>query len=171
MTAQNKHFTLMLNQSAPEISEGLINDIIKDNFPGKKEFIQFYCKYNGGYLPSSNAHYYRDRFYTMSEDDYNAMHVEGFYFIPKYPDEKFNILMSIIRVRNIHATYSNEAKEFALTHIPFAFDASGNEYWIDTESGRVQFINLERENNIIDNIAPSFYDFCENIEANRREIK
>ncbi|WP_366918809.1 SMI1/KNR4 family protein [Citrobacter werkmanii] len=58
-----------------------------------------------------------------------------------------------------------------MTHIPFAFDAGGNVYWIDKESGRIQFINLERENDIIDNIAPSFNDFIENIEPTRRKSK
>ncbi|HCR3448885.1 SMI1/KNR4 family protein [Citrobacter werkmanii] len=169
MTTQ-REFHLQLEQSAPAVSESLINTVTED-FPGKKEFIQFYLEHNGGYPPSPDAHLYRDRVYNLSTDDYNAMHVEGFYFIPHYPDEKFNILMSITRVRKMHATYSEAAKNFSRTHIPFAFDASGNEYWIDINIGRVVYINLERENEIIDNIAPSFSDFIENIEPTLRKSK
>ncbi|WP_170974380.1 SMI1/KNR4 family protein [Citrobacter sp. wls619] len=171
MTTQ-REFHLQLEQSAPEISEDSINSIIAEEFPGKKEFIQFYLDHNGGYLPLSDAHYYRDRIYTISKDDYNAMHVEGFYFIPHHRDEyKFEMLLSIPRMRWHYSNYSEQAKNFAMTHIPFAFDAGGNVYWIDKESGRVQFINLERENEIIDNIAPSFGDFIENIEPTRRKSK
>ncbi|MDN8602304.1 SMI1/KNR4 family protein [Citrobacter sp. S2-9] len=169
MTLQNSFTNIRLEQSAPETSESLIKLIITEDFPGKDYFINFYLKNNGGYLPSPTSHYYRDSFYNISLNERNAMHVEGFYFIPQHPEEyKCRMLLSIPRVRWHYSNHSEQARVFSATHIPFAFDASGNVYWINTKNGVIQFINHEKENEPVDNIAPSFRDFCENIKSTRR---
>lgn len=168
MTLQKFFTHFKLEQSAPETTEDLINSVIKEDFPSKDSFIKFYCEHNGGYLPSPDAHYYRDSIYAVSKNDYNAMHVEGFYFIPQFSEERHQMLMPITRVRNIHKTHSKNSRGFSLTHIPFSFDASGNIYWIDVFSGRIKFVNLEKEDEVIDDIAPSFCEFCENIEVRHR---
>lgn len=64
--------------------------------------------------------------------------------------------------------YQQEVSIFAETHFPFACNAAGYDYWIDINTGEIKYIeNIDFSMHEI-SIAPSFYDFCINLQSNRR---
>ncbi|MCC8457800.1 MULTISPECIES: SMI1/KNR4 family protein [Photorhabdus] len=163
---------LRFEQSLHGLSESEINAVIPNAFNGKDFFMKFYIANNGGYF-NGGAYLYRDVFYTVLAGDYNLMEIEGFNFISRkfYDDSQY--LLSINEVWELRKGYSRNIKEFAKSHFPFAGDAGDNDYWIDMNSGYIKYIRWESDDNP-DNaiiVAPTFYDFCMNLQAERRKNK
>ncbi|HDT6507335.1 TPA: SMI1/KNR4 family protein [Klebsiella aerogenes] len=160
---------LIFKHSLHGMSKNRIDILCPHEFKGKDFFVKFYLSNNGGCF-SGGAYFYRDTFYTIKSNDYNLMEIEGFNFIQSYPDEESPFLLSINEVWDIRRKYSESIKEFAKQHFPFAGDAGDNDYWLDMGSGNVKYIRWESDDNP-DNaiiVAPTFYDFCMGIQANRR---
>lgn len=131
---------LKIHSEGLELSEKQINTSVPEYFYGEECFITSYLSLNGVYF-IDGACFYRDTFYKVSSGDYNRMGVEGFYFIPQYFDQKQpDSNLSILRVQKIRSMYSDSVSEFTKTHYPFASDAGGNEYWIDTDTGCIKYI-------------------------------
>ena len=152
---------LVFELSGPQLSEAEINQIIPYNFKGKEAFVKFYHSQNGGYF-RDGAYIFRKNFYKLSEDDRNSSFgIESFYYIPN--SEKKYALGSIFKNWDI-LKESEEAEEFAQTHMPFASDAGGNPFWINLFDGQIKYTDHEDGYNPII-IAPSFYDFYTNIQG------
>jgi len=56
------------------------------------------------------------------------------------------------------------------SHLPFASDGSGNDFWIELSTGRVKFRVLEGFEDVRDlvDVAASFVDLASSLEARRR---
>ncbi|HEM6916185.1 TPA: SMI1/KNR4 family protein [Providencia stuartii] len=134
--------------------EGLTSEEIKtfipQEFNGKDFFIEFYKHFNGGYF-YGGAFIYRDNFISL--DDVDSPY-----------------LLSISDVLKYRRKISKDFIDFTQLNIPFAGDAGDNDYWISLETGEIKYTrstDIDCLDNIID-IAPSFRDFCLNIQSKRR---
>lgn len=145
-----------------------INAFIPQSFNGKDFFVEFYKCFNGGYF-YDGAFIYRDNFNEINDNDLNLMEIEAFNFIP-INDIHSSYLLSILDILKYRRNISEDFIYFSQLHIPFAGDAGDGDYWINLESGRVKYTrstDIDCLNNIID-IAPSFRDYCLNIQSKRR---
>ena len=148
---------LVINSKGHKLSKKEVELSIPLDFNGKDNFIEFYIAYNGISFPNS-AFFYRELFYNVSEDDCNFLSVES--FLP------INDANDIINIWNM--TKENiRVQKFAQVHIPFSVDASGNFFWIEIPTGHIKYIPMETPNEEI-LVAPSFVDFCENIQPTMR---
>lgn len=137
-----------------------INNIIPSNFRGKDVFIQLYSIYNGVYFP--NGAWVKIYHSQRAEDDEDeGLEIEFIYS-----------LEHLTKMWNVLKNRSNEAKKFVETHIPFARDAAGNEFFIEINSGVIKYISWEDglTENITD-IAPDFKEFCMAIEPLDSEME
>lgn len=147
-----------------------INEVIPHDFFGKKEFIEFYLCTNGGCF-TNEAYIYRDSFYQVSKNDCNLIEIASFLHIPLFEkDENPHWTSSIIEVMERRDLLSENFEEFTLFHIPFADNYGDNDFWIDIQTGEIKYIDYEESYDPNDAIivAPSFPEFCKNIQAKRR---
>jgi len=157
---------LVISDAGPPIDESAIAQAIPDAFPGKEGFVAFYVRYNGVYFPRG-AMFYCDRFRSVLPHDHNRLTVSNFLFIPRFSGEKDDYLISITHTRDNMMQRRPDLRAFAQAHLPFASDASGNDFWIELLTGRIKYRPLEEfenEKDLVD-VAPSFIDFAENVEA------
>jgi hypothetical protein len=135
------------------LNEGLarerISNIILYDFNGKENFIGFYLVHDGVYFPDG-ASINRSSFQKVTEDEYNELEIEFIYSI-----EHLTKMWEAIKER------STIAKKFVETHIPFARDAAGNEFFIEIPTGIVKYVSWEYdiEEGILD-VAANFREFC-----------
>ncbi|MEA0554827.1 SMI1/KNR4 family protein [Lysinibacillus irui] len=158
---------ILFENSWKSISLSQINEIVPDEFPGKKDFIKFYLTTNGGVF-SKGAYIYPDNFYEASNKDYYSIEIGSFFHIPLIEDEEdSDYTTSIERAKDRRIDYSEEFEDFVLFHIPFADNHADNDFWIDIQTGEIKYMDYEvsydPENAII--VAPSFLDFCKHIQA------
>lgn len=122
-------------------------------FEGKEEFILFYLTFNGVYFPKG-AKISTESFLDVDEDEYYELELEYIYDI-EY----------ILEIKEAIKEQSEEVKKFAETHIPFARNAGGNDFFIEIPTGKIKYVSWEYgiEDGLIE-VAPSFKDFCGAIE-------
>ena len=138
-----------------------IYEIICD-FPGKKEFTDFYLAHNGGVFTEHSLLYTDDLF--ADPCDYRLLEVESFLHIPLPDDgDAESFTYSIEKEIKRRIGHSGEYDNFVLSHIPFANDAGDNTYWIDTKTGKIKFAEYDYVGYDPDGaitVAHSFSDFC-----------
>ena len=154
--------------SGKHVTKEQIDATLPFDFNGKGFFIQFYLKYNGGYFPDG-AHFCRTKIYPVMQDRFTSLGIEMFYFIPRDEGEATTCFNSISKMWNLSKSHSIKPEAFLETHFPFACDAGGNDFWINIETGEVEYFRLDSVNNSVIVVAPSFYDFCNGIEAENEE--
>jgi len=160
---------LVFGDVGPPITAQQIGQAIPEAFPGKDGFVDFYSTYNGLAFPGT-AWFRRERFHQVASSDYNRISLLDIYFIPRTPGEKDENLQSMPRAREIVARSRPELRAFVDSHLPFAADGSGNDYWIELATGRVMWRVLEGfegPSQLVE-VAPAFLDFVANLEAKRR---
>jgi hypothetical protein len=148
--------------SADPITQEQIERVLPFHFDGKDFFIDFYLSYNGGIFPDG-ARFYRNKIYRVPKGGYTSVEIEGFYFIPKFEGERAPNLMSIPDIWRINKNSSKTLELFSKTHFPFAADASGNNYWINIDTGKVKYTALDSDGSEVE-VAPSFSVFCKGIQ-------
>ncbi|GAB0171129.1 SMI1/KNR4 family protein [Lysinibacillus sp. CTST325] len=162
---------ILFEYSWKEISTSEINEIVSDDFPGKKDFIEFYLAKNGGIF-TKGAYIYPDHFYEILNNDYFSIEIGSFFHIPLIEDEDdSNYTMSIERAKDRRIDYSEDFENFVLFHIPFADNYADNDFWIDIQTGEIKYMDYEESYDPDDAIvvAPSFLEFCKHIQTKRRE--
>lgn len=157
---------IVFDDSLQGLTKEDINNLISSEFNGKDFLVNFYLSNNGGYF-SNGAFFYRDKILNITPDDYSLLEIEGFYFIEGESCFESEYLLSINEVLSRRVRYSQFIKDFAKEHILFAVDAGDNDYWINTNTGEIKYIRRDLEDQVIE-VAPTFYDFCINIEPSRR---
>lgn len=153
------------------ISAAQINEIVSDEFPGKKDFIEFYSSKNGGVF-TEGAYIYPDHFYEISNNDYFSIEIGSFFHIPLIEEEEDSYYtMSIEKAKDRRIDYSEDFENFILFHIPFADNHADNDFWIDIQTGEIKYMDYEESDDPDDAIvvAPSFLEFCKRIQAKRIE--
>lgn len=161
---------IVFENSWKKLSVNDINETIFFDFPGKKEFIEFYLASNGGCF-SNGVYIYRDNFYKVERGDYNSIEVSSFFHIPLIEDnDDFEYTISIPDAAERREDYSRKFSEFVSFHIPFAENFGDNDFWIDVQTGEIKYIDYEESDNPDDAIivAPSFVEFCTKLQAKRR---
>ena len=156
---------LVIDETGPMITEAQIDQAIPEEFPGKDAFVAFQVLQNGVHF-LRGAVFYRELFHEVSEGDYNRLEVEYLYFVPRFPDDDHDYLVSIVQMRENLARRRSDLRAFVATHLPVACDASGNAFWIELSTGRVKYVALEdfeSERDVVD-AAPTFRDFVANIQ-------
>ena len=147
----------------PQISEAEIKAVFTEDFPGKDDLVQFYLRNNGGSRSEQGSLAYCGNLgHQASRDHPETIRIEGFFAIPHSPGEKMLKYRSMIKYHASRLqTFSKipEMKGFLEEHRPIASDHTGNDCWINTKSGRIQYMMWEtwREGPI--EIASSFRDF------------
>jgi hypothetical protein len=113
-------------------------------FLGKNDFIEFYQTHNGVYFPEG-----AEVIYEVNDDDY-GLEIEFIYTVEH-----------LKKMWEATKEHSPEANCFAETHIPFARDCAGNDFWIEMQTGLIKYISWEDglPNGIVV-VAPNFKDFC-----------
>ncbi|MFH6992956.1 hypothetical protein [Flavobacterium sp. FlaQc-48] len=145
-----------------------LNSIIPHYFVEKEFFISLYLAMNGGYF-LEGAFIYRDIFYKTLSCDYNLLEVESFYYIPCKANSESDYLLSITKVLELRKKYYPELIDFFKSHFPFAADAGGNDFWININSGSIDYIRWESDINNVIEVSPNFLDFCNNLSPKRRK--
>lgn len=148
---------LKFTANGNQLSQQEIEKYISFDFKGKSDFIKFYSTYNGISF-SNSTFFYRDFFFTIDEDDYNLLSIEA--FLPIIGSNSIENLWDA-------AKENRRLYNFAQTHVPFAIDASGNFFWIEFISGQVKYLLMESPNEEM-LVAPSFLEFCKNIQGAMR---
>jgi hypothetical protein len=161
-----KHASLVIEEIGPPITEEQIVEAIREDFPGKEGFAAFYLTHNGVcFRPAAIC--YRSRFQQVKKGDYERLEVDNFYFIPRFAGDDVETMVSMVDARAAMARWRPELRDFIQAHLPFACDASGNDFWIEFLTGRIKYRPLEEfesEKDLVD-VAPSFIDFAVNLEA------
>lgn len=130
-----------------------ITSVISEDFKGKEDFIQFYLVHDGVFF-NEGAKISTEQFLEDDEDEYYELEVESIYRIDQ-----------ILEVREALKEHSEEAKEFIKTHIPFAGNAGGNDFFIEIPTGEIKYISWEYEiEEGLIGVANNFKEFCLAIE-------
>jgi hypothetical protein len=135
------------------LNEGVTREqiecVISQDFKGKEDFVQFYLVQNGVYFPEG-AEISTEQFQNIEDEEYYELEIEFIYNI-----EHLTKMWEAIKER------SEIAKRFVETHIPFARDAAGNDFFIEIPTGIVKYVSWEYdiEEGLI-GVAPNFKDFC-----------
>lgn len=160
----NKNIVFIQNWKCINLAD--IEEIIPNNFFGRQEFINFYLLNNGGVF-SNGAFFYRDIFYKIKNDLYLPIEISSFYYIPKIGDrERSEYLTSIMEANADRQGFSDFIDDILTFDLLFATNFSGNDFCIDGQTGEIKYIDYNNEDVIV--VAPSFKDFCENIQQKRR---
>jgi hypothetical protein len=147
----------------PQISEAEINAVFTWTFPGKDDLVQFYLLNNGGSRSEQGSlAYCGNPEHQASRDHLEKIRIEGFFAIPHDPGQKMLKYRSMIKYYASRLqTFSEipEMKAFLESHRPIASDHTGNDCWIDIQSGRVQYILWDTWKEGPIEIASSFREF------------
>ncbi|MDR5784647.1 hypothetical protein QCE63_35240 [Caballeronia sp. LZ065] len=157
-TAQGVSFV----NSAGQVTQEQIESVLPFHFDGKEFFVEFYLSYNGGIF-LNGARFYRNKIHRIQKGGYTSVEIEGFYFIPRFEGERVPKLMSIPEMWRINKKSFKTLELFSKAHFPFAADASGNNYWIDIETGKIKYIAMDSDGSEVE-VAPSFSIFCRGIQ-------
>lgn len=161
---------ILFENSWKNISLSEINEIVSDEFPGKKDFIEFYIAKNGGVF-TKGAYIYPDHFYEISNKDYFSIEIGSFFHVPLIEDKDDSYYTtSIEKAKDRRIDYSEDFENFVLFHIPFADNHADNDFWIDIQTGEIKYMDYEESFDPNDAIvvAPSFMEFCKHIQARIR---
>jgi len=161
---------ILFENSWKDVTLSEINEMVSDEFPGKKDFIEFYLAKNGGVF-TKGAYIYPDNFYKISNKDYYSIEIGSFFHIPLIEDKDDSCYTtSIERAKDRRIDYSEDFETFVLFHIPFADNHADNDFWIDIQTGEIKYMDYEESYDPDDAIvvAPSFLEFCKHIQARMR---
>lgn len=111
------------------LTENQIENLMPFYFEGKEEFILFYLTFNGVYFPKG-AKISTESFLDVDEDEYYELELEYIYDI-EY----------ILEIREAIKEQSGKVKKFAETHIPFARNAGGNDFFIEIPTGKIKYVS------------------------------
>lgn len=130
------------------VTKEKIESVIPQDFKGKEDFIQFYLAYDGVFF-NEGAVISTEQFLKEDEDEYYELEIESIYRI-----DQIQSIWEAIKER------SAEAKKFMETHIPFAGNAGGNDFFIEISTGTIKYISWEYdiEEGLI-GVASNFKDF------------
>ena len=162
---------VQFKKRGPSISEPEIAAAIPESFVGKKEFIRFYLRHNGGYFKDF-AFIYRDAFQKVQKGQVNSLGIIGFFFIPRKPGDKVQGFRSILEEKEgLREGYSKNkwVRSFIGSHIPIACDGSGDDHWIEIPTGRIRFLDMESVDKGPIEVAPSFQEFVSNLLGDWRD--
>jgi hypothetical protein len=131
------------------ITKEKIESVISQNFKGKEDFIQFYLAYDGVFF-NEGAVICTEQFQNVEDEEYYELEIEFIYSIEH-----------LTKMREAIKEHSEIAKKFVETHIPFARDAAGNDFFIEIPTGIVKYVSWEYdiEEGLIW-VAPDFKVFC-----------
>jgi len=161
---------IILERSWKKLSIRDIEETISSDFPGKKEFIEFYLAFNGGCF-TNGAYLYSDIFYKNFNRDYLPIEINSFLHIPLLNDNsESKYTTDINKVIERRELLSEDFEEFILFHIPFADNYADNDFWIDIQTGAIKYMDYETSYDPKDAIivAPLFSEFCKKLQAKRR---
>lgn len=148
-----KNQNLTFHVQGKSVTTDVVKRVIPQNFRGKEELMLFYTTLNGVSFPKG-AKISTESFQETEDEEYYELEIEFIYSI-----EHLSKMWRAVKER------SDDAKIFAETHIPFARDSAGNEFFIEISSGLIKYVSWEYglEDGII-HVAHSFRDFCLHIE-------
>ena len=125
--------------------------------------MQFYLRNNGGSRSEQGCLLHcGNPEHRVSRDHLEKMRIEGFFVIPRNPEEKMFQYRSMIKYHESRLrTFSEipEMKAFLENHRPIASDHTGNDLWIDLQSGRIEYILWDSWKEGPIEIASSFREF------------
>jgi hypothetical protein len=162
---------VQFNVTGPAMTKSEIIALIPEPFNGKDDFVSFYAQYNGGYFKRF-ALIYRDLFQNVPAGQVNSLGIVGFFSILPDSEKKIKGCLSMIEEKlGLLQVYAGHVaiRRFIESHIPFAYDGSGNNHWIEIPTGRVRFIDMEVVEKGFLEIAPSFGHFVNNLVGDWRE--
>jgi hypothetical protein len=147
----------------PPVSEAEIVALFPVPFPGRDDVVQFYSNTNGGSRGETGGTFYcGTQAHRVSRDNFANMRLEGFFSLPRFSGERVVGVRSMQRYQASRLrTFSGvpEVKAFLERHKPIAFDHSGNDIWIDLQSGCVRFMDWDAYEDGPVEIASSFREF------------
>jgi hypothetical protein len=147
----------------PQVSLAEIDAAFPGAFPGKDDIVQFYLTNNEGSRSEQGSLVYcGNPEHRASRDHLERIRIEGFFAIPSYPGEKMFKYRSLTKYyASTLQTFSAvpEMKRFLEQHRPLASDHTGNDCWIDTQSGRIKYMIWESWQEGSIEIASSFREF------------
>ena len=144
-----KNQNLIFHVQNKSVTADVVESVIPQNFRGKEELVLFYATLNGVYFPKG-AKISTEPFQETEDEEYYELEIEFIYSI-----EHLTKMWRAVKEG------SDDAKIFAETHIPFARDAAGNEFFIEISSGLIKYVSWEYglEEGVVD-VAHCFKDFC-----------
>ncbi|MWW26914.1 SMI1/KNR4 family protein [Algibacter lectus] len=135
------------------VTKEKIENVISQDFKGKEDFIKFYLAYDGVFF-NEGAVVSIEQFEKDDEDEYYELELESIYRI-----DQIQSIWEAIKER------SAGAKKFMESHIPFAGDAGGNDFFIEIPTGTIKYISWEYEiEEGLIGVAHNFKDFCLSVE-------
>jgi SMI1 / KNR4 family (SUKH-1) len=147
----------------PPVSEAEIVALFPVPFPGRNDLVQFYSNTNGGSrTPQGCLIHCGNPAHKTSRDRLHEIRIEGFFSISRDAADKMLPFAPMLRhYASAVTTFGQipEVKVFLAHHKPIAFDHSGNDIWIDLESGYVRFVDWDTYKEGPIEIAPSFHEF------------
>lgn len=144
-----------------------INEVIPVEFQGREDFIQFYQSSNGGVF-AEGAFFYPDSFYPNINKNYVPIEISNFHYISKFDDdEESEALTSILQADLDRQGYLDWIDDILAFDLLFATNYADNDFLIDGQTGEIKYLDYEEE--VILVIAPTFRDFCQNIQKIRRK--
>lgn len=161
---------LRLSGNGAAVTEEDIEIAVSEKFSGKDDFVHFYLQHNGGIF-AGEAYFYRDTFHKVPRGKVNSLPISCFFPIPSSLKGANNPPVTLVSMRAASLKgygHLREMKKFLKTHIPFADDGGGDNYWIEIPSGRIRYVKMEYVDSgplAVMEIAPSFKDFVSNIAA------
>jgi hypothetical protein len=160
-------------KSGEPVSKPQIKLAVPEEFMGKDGFIRFYLQHNGGSFREF-AYFYRDTFWKVGRTDWNLMYVFNLLRIPRNgsSDVDYQLSISALREAFLKGVTNAKLRDFLNSHIPIAGNGSGDYYWIEIPSGRIQFLDHESVGEVLlqpIEVASTFMDFVANFRAQPRE--
>jgi hypothetical protein len=147
----------------PQITESEIDAVFPEKFPDRDALVQFYLRHNGGGRTEQSCIVHcGNPEHKVSRDDLERITIEGFFSISSSAEERMLPFAPMLRHRASRIrTFAEipEMTEFLQKHMPIAFDHCGDDFWIDTKSGRIDYVLWDSWKEGPIEIASSFSDF------------
>ena len=147
----------------PPVSEDEINAAFPGSFPGKDDLVRFYLQNNGGSrTPAFGVIHCGAIEHRATRNHLEKVQVEGFFIVQRDPAQRLLPFRSQSMYR---ATQTRAFRKFpAITqfleqHRPLAFDHCGNDFWINLQDGRIQYMFWDSWQEGPIDFAPSFREF------------
>jgi hypothetical protein len=148
----------------PPISEPEVVALFPTPFPGREDLVQFYLNTNGGSRTEQGCLIHcGNPAHKVTKDRLNEIRIEGFFSISRDAADK---MLPFAPLLGQHASavsifgQSPEVKAFLEQNKPIAFDHSGNDIWIDLQSGLMRFMDWDVYEEGPVEIAASFREFA-----------